>query len=111
MRSLVALLLLLVTVPLPAGNVPAPPPLAPQIFCWFEARYFRSFTAGLVDYCRAHLAYRPGALECYYLADQVCWTFAPDKGEWTQVRFSQPPLVFPCPYAPEPPVCPRLAGL
>jgi hypothetical protein len=77
--------------------------------CWLEPRLFRSFTVGIVDYCRGHLAYRRGALDCYWIAEEVCTVFLPESFTWTETRRPVvPPVVFPCPDAPEPPVCPRM---
>jgi hypothetical protein len=100
--------------------VPLPPPGAPLVgpafgttgavttACWLDVRYFRDLKNGVVDYCRGHLGYRRGALDCYQFTDRVCSVFLPDTVEWIETRQNVTPLVFACPDAPEPPVCPRL---
>jgi hypothetical protein len=76
--------------------------------CWLDVRYFRNLTSGVVDYCRGHLGYAPGALDCYQFTDRVCSVFVPETVEWIETRQTVAPAIFPCPDAPEPPVCPRL---
>lgn len=76
--------------------------------CWLDVRYFRNLTSGVVDYCRGHLRYAEGALDCFQFTDRVCSVFLPDTVEWVETRQTVAPVVFPCPDAPEPPVCPRL---
>ncbi len=76
--------------------------------CWLESRYFENLKAGVVDYCRGHLRYSPGAVDCYRFTDQVCSVLLPRTGEWSQRRFPGPSGIFPCPEGPEPPMCPRL---
>jgi hypothetical protein len=76
--------------------------------CWLDTRYFRNLRHGVTDYCRENLRYRPGAPECYQFADRVCSVFLPDTVEWVETRQVVAPAVFPCPDAPEPPVCPRM---
>jgi len=97
----------------------APPPAAAPVFplvgplpvvtgCRLEPRLFHSLKTGWIDYCRGHLGYAPGALDCYNFTDQVCTVFLPATQRWTESRQESPPVVFPCPDAPEPPSCPRL---
>lgn len=76
--------------------------------CREKARLFQSLTSGTVDYCRGHLRYVPGALDCYQVIDRVCWVFLPATGEWTDTYSPRERLPFPCPAAPVPPVCRRL---
>jgi hypothetical protein len=76
--------------------------------CWLDVRYFRSLATGVVDYCRGHLGYEPGAFDCYQFTDRVCSVFVPQTVEWIETRQTEAPAVFPCPDGPEPPVCPRL---
>ena len=78
--------------------------------CWFDTRLFDSLRTGPVTYCRGHLAYSPGALDCYQFTDQVCNVLLPASSTITQTRQTVAPAIFPCPDAPEPPVCPRLRG-
>ena len=87
--------------PPPLSNLPVPG------WCWPEARLFDSLRNGTVNYCRGHLRYEPGALDCYFVADQACWVLLPSR-EWIQTRSVGSPIAFPCPDAPEPPFCPRL---
>lgn len=91
---------------IPALPTPAPVPTS----CWTQPRYFESLKYGVFDYCRGHLRYQRGALDCYYFAEEVCWVFLPGNDEWTQTHSVGPSTRFPCPDAPEPPVCPRLGG-
>jgi len=76
--------------------------------CWLDAHPFRGLTTGVIDYCRGHLGYAPGAPDCYTVAEEVCTVFLPESSTWTETRRSLGSAVFPCPDAPEPPVCPRL---
>ena len=94
----------------PAANQDIPPlPGLPVLgSCWPEERLFDSLKNGTVNYCRGHLRYEPGALDCYYFADQVCWVLLPGNGEWIRTRSVGSPILFPCPDPPEPPVCPRM---
>ena len=88
--------------------VPVQPPIPTS--CWNQPRYFDSLKYGTFEYCRGHLRYEPGALDCYYFSEQVCWVFLPGDHQWTQTHSIGPATEFPCPDAPEPPVCPRLGG-
>jgi hypothetical protein len=90
----------------PALPTPVPVPTS----CWIQPRYFESLKTGVFEYCRGHLRYQPGKLDCYYFAEEVCWVFLPGNEEWTQTHNVGPSTRFPCPDGPEPPVCPRLAG-
>jgi hypothetical protein len=95
----------------PAGSVAIGPPFGSRgviTACWIDARYFRNLRNGVVDYCREHLRYAPGTLDCYQFTDRVCSVFLPDSVEWVETRETVAPAVFPCPDAPEPPVCPRM---
>jgi hypothetical protein len=92
--------------PAPATAVPVTPWVSTS--CWVEARWFDSLRNGPVDYCKRSLRYRPGQLDCLTFTDQVCWAVNRDTGDWTQLRALGDQTLFPCPYAPEPPTCPRL---
>lgn len=83
-------------------------PLPVVTGCRIEPRLFHSLKTGWVDYCRGHLGYAPGALDCYNFTDQICTVFLPATQRWTESRQESLPVVFPCPDAPEPPSCPRL---
>jgi hypothetical protein len=76
--------------------------------CWEDTRLFESLGSGTLDYCRRHLRYVPGALDCYRVIDRVCTIFVPATGEWTEARTPRARLAFPCPRGPLPPVCRRL---
>lgn len=95
---------------LPPPGVPfyGLPPLAPPpAWCWVEVRLFESLRTGPVDYCRRRLRYRPGALECYRIVDNVC--MAPTAaGQWITGRSPLRREVIPCPRGPEPPMCRQL---
>ena len=88
--------------------IPVQPPIPTS--CWDQPRYFDSLKYGTFEYCRGHLRYEPGALDCYYFSEQVCWVFLPGDHQRTQTHNLGPAIMFPCPDAPEPPVCPRLGG-
>ena len=88
---------------------PAPPQsrslIAPTPgYCWIDTRLFYTLRYGPVAFCRRHLRYRPGALECYTFTDQVCATLDPVNG-WVNSRSPIDSQVFPCPAGIEPPVC------
>jgi len=88
---------------------PAIGPLSPVVLeCWSDVRLFDSFSAGTVDYCRGHLRYVPGAVDCYQLFDRVCSVYLPATGEWTELRQPRTRVPLACPAGPEPPVCRRL---
>jgi hypothetical protein len=76
--------------------------------CEDDVRLFRSLASGTVDYCRGHLRYVPGALDCFRVVDRVCSVFLPATAEWTDTRLPRVRIPFACPDAPEPPVCRRL---
>ena len=76
--------------------------------CWFEPHYFDSLRTGPIEYCRQHLRYRPGALECLTVRDRVCSLWDPDRREWGESRVSGETHLIRCPAGQEPPSCPRL---
>jgi hypothetical protein len=93
----------------------APPPVAPGIVtpwvtstCSIEPRWFQTLRDGPIDYCRKHLRFSPGTLDCVTFTDEVCWAVNQLTGEWTQLRNPGRETLFPCPDRPTPPVCPRL---
>jgi hypothetical protein len=90
------------------GQLP-PPDLTPVVLaCWPDARLYESFSAGTTDYCRSHLRYVPGALDCYRVIDEICSVYLPATGEWTEMRRPRARIPLACPEGPEPPVCRRL---
>ena len=92
-------------VPVP---VPVPDASAVVTDCRENVRLFDSLAAGTFDYCRGHLRYAPGALDCYRLIDRVCLVYLPASGEFTDTHSPQTRYPFPCPDGPAPPVCRRL---
>lgn len=83
------------------------PVLPTPSYCWIDVRLFDTLRHGPFDFCRRKLRYRPGALECYFVTDQVCATLQPN-GQWFEARTPVNTQVFRCPPGPEPPVCRRL---
>jgi hypothetical protein len=79
--------------------------------CWIEAQTFSSLRTGAVDYCKKHMRYAPGTLDCYTFETQVCEMFQPATRDWTQDRRPLSPRVFECPDEPEPPLCPSTPAL
>lgn len=94
--------------PLVRPGVPTDPFAPVLVSCWLEARLFESLRTGPVDFCRGHLRYRPGALDCARFVDQVCWVYLPAQAEYTLTRTPNLRAAVVCPPGPEPPVCPRL---
>ena len=76
--------------------------------CWMDRRWFWSFTSGNVDFCRGHLDYVPGALDCYSYNQEICSLYTQTTGEWSESVRTLPPALFACPDDVEPPVCPRM---
>jgi hypothetical protein len=81
---------------------------APALACWDDVRLFPSLSSGNFDYCRSHLRYVPGALECFQVVDRVCLVWVPGSTDWTEARSTRARVSLPCPDGPEPPVCRRL---
>ena len=99
-----------VPVPVPAP-VPVPLPDASAAVtydCREDVRLFDSLAAGTFDYCRGHLRYVPGSLDCYQLIDRVCLVYLPATGEFTDTHYPRTRYPFVCPGGPPPPVCRRL---
>lgn len=94
-------------------HVPQPPAFQGPVVtdCWTEAQYFSSLRTGELDYCRGHMKYVPGALDCYAFETKVCEIFDPLTGQWQQVRQPVPPRVFECPDEAKPPMCPSTPAL
>jgi len=92
----------------PGGPVIVQPPPAS---CWQQPRYFETLRSGVVDYCRRNLAWHPGRLECYWIAERVCDVYDTNALEWVRTAQLLDPVLFPCPPGDPPPVCPRLGGL
>src|SRR5262249_22660406 len=90
------------------GQTAIVPPGIPGRASWSRRRPFAPLRVGPSPYCRKILRYRPGALECFWIAERICWAFDPVSRQWSQLPSPEQPIVFPCPDGPEPPVCPRL---
>ena len=94
------------------GNQPVYPafPYAyPQTLgCWSDVRIFRTLRNGNFPYCRQNLRYRPGALECFQITEQICQVIP--AGATLPIQTTSPvnKQIIPCPDGPEPPVCRRL---
>jgi len=80
----------------------------PALECHDDVRLFPRLAGGNFDYCRSHLRYVPGALDCYQIVDRVCLVWLPGSSEWTEARSTREHIPIPCPEGPEPPVCRRL---
>jgi hypothetical protein len=93
--------------PLPPPGAVYPPLVNPPTWCWIELRLFDTLKHGPFEFCRKHLRYRPGALECYRIVDRVCAVQQAD-GQVIDGRTPVTSEVFRCPQGPEPPVCRRL---
>ena len=101
--------LLLTAAPARAGGPPTPVEVPGIVTgCTDDVRLYRTLASGTMDFCRGHLRYVPGALDCYRVVDRVCSVFLPATSEWTDTRFPEVRIPFTCPEGPEPPVCRRL---
>jgi hypothetical protein len=87
----------------PLGPLPVP-----TLGCWEDVRLYSTLAAGNFDYCRGHLRYSPGALDCFQVVDRVCLVYLPGSVDWTELRNPTAHVAIPCPPGPEPPVCRRL---
>jgi hypothetical protein len=113
-RAWTVLALLLVAAPA-GGQYVGPPfgqplivvPGYPPTSCFPELRIFDSLKYGPTTLCRQNMKYRPGALECYQIVDQVCGTFLAN-GQWFEGRNLVSSTVIPCPDGPPQPMCPQL---
>ena len=85
-----------------------PAPYAQPISCWQDIRLFRTLRNGNFPYCRQNLRYRPGALECFQIAEQVCDVIPAGSAIPIQTTSVLRKQVIVCPDGPEPPVCRRL---
>jgi hypothetical protein len=97
----------------PSGRpvIPAYPyayPYAQTLGCWSDVRLFNTLRNGNFPYCRENLRYRPGALECFQVTEQVCSVILPGATLPIETTSEQNRQVIPCPDGPEPPVCRRL---
>jgi hypothetical protein len=97
-----------VPVPAPVPGFLVPDPSTVVTDCREDVRLFDSLAAGTFDYCRGHLRYVPGALDCYRFIDRVCLVYLPASGEFTDTHYPRTRYPFVCPDGPPPPVCRRL---
>jgi hypothetical protein len=88
------------------GAIIVPGGVVNPSYCWPEVKLFDSLRSGPVDFCRKHLAYRPGRLECAQVEENVCWVLL--GTQWAQTRTPVTHRVLACPEGPQPPVCPRM---
>jgi hypothetical protein len=99
----------------PGGGRPVVPaypyvyPYAQTLGCWTDVKLFNTLRDGNFPYCRQKMRYRPGALECVQVTEQVCEVVP--AGATLPIQTTSPvnKQVIPCPDGPEPPVCRRLA--
>jgi len=106
-RLILLLVVLLLVSAAPARSQPYPVPV-PALECRDDVRLFSTLANGNFEYCRAHLRYVPGALDCYQVLDRVCLVLLPGSSDWTETRSTREHVPIPCPEGPEPPVCRRL---
>jgi hypothetical protein len=102
----------IIVVPGARPAIPAYPygyPYAQTLGCWSDVRLFNTLRNGNFPYCRQNLRYRPGALECFQITEQVCEVIP--VGATLPILTTSPVTkqVIPCPDGPEPPVCRRLS--
>jgi hypothetical protein len=83
-------------------------PYAQPLSCWSDVRLFQTLRNGNFPYCRQNLRYRPGALECFQITEQVCSVVLPGAFLPIETTSQLTKQVMPCPDGPEPPVCRRL---
>lgn len=74
--------------------------------CWTETQPFSSLRTGAVNFCKKHMKYAPGALDCSTFETEICEIFQPTTQQWTQNRRPLRPRVIECPEEIEPPLCP-----
>jgi hypothetical protein len=84
------------------------PSYAQPLSCWSDVRLFSTLRDGNFPYCRQKLRYRPGALECFQVTQQVCQVILPGSYVPVETTSQVDRQVIPCPDGPEPPVCRRL---
>jgi hypothetical protein len=85
-----------------------PYPNAQVLNCWSDVRLFNTLRNGNFPYCRQKMRYRPGALECFQITEQVCEVIPAGGNLPIQTTSPVNRQVIPCPDGPEPPVCRRL---
>jgi len=81
----------------------------PPTNCYLEPRIFDSLKYGPTTLCRENMKYRPGALECVQIVDQVCGSYLLN-GQWIEGRNTMTTSVVPCPYGPPQPMCPQIGA-
>jgi hypothetical protein len=99
----------IIVVPGGGQALPALPyPYAQPLSCWSDIRLFRTLRNGNFPYCRQNLRYRPGALECFQIAEQVCEVIPAGGTLPVRTTSTLSKQVIVCPDGPPPPVCRRL---
>ena len=83
-------------------------PYAQPLSCWSDVRLFRTLRNGNFPYCRQNLRYRPGALECFQITEQVCDVIPAGSALPVRTTSVVNKQVIVCPDGPQPPVCRRL---
>lgn len=93
----------------PGGGQALPAlPFAQPLSCWSDIRLFHTLRNGNFPYCRQNLRYRPGALECFQIAEQVCEVIPAGGTLPVRTTSTLSKQVIVCPDGPPPPVCRRL---
>ena len=95
----------IVVVPGPGQALPVLP-YAQPLSCWQDVRLFRTLRNGNFPYCRQNLRYRPGALECFQIMEQICSVIPAGGAMPVQTTSTLSKQVIVCPDGPEPPVAP-----
>jgi len=94
---------------IPGGGQPLPAlPYAQPLSCWSDVRLFNTLRNGNFPYCRQNLRYRPGALECFQIVEQICDVIPAGATLPVRTTSTVNKQVIVCPDGPEPPVCRRL---
>lgn len=85
--------------------------LDPLFPCPGEVAIFRSLQHGAFEYCRQHLRYAPGSVDCLRIIVPTCNDFSLGqaglviRGEEDRIRAGQAERIV-CPGGPPPPMCP-----
>ena len=76
-------------------------------FCTEQVEVFSSLRNGEFDYCKLHLRYVPGSLDCLRIVAVACNGWSPEEGRWVlrQGTDGRAERIV-CPPGPPPPSCP-----